>query len=422
MSKFVNMNWLKFIQRLVAISAIFIIWIGVYLYTMRAESPQSNGKIELPLGTLGLIKVNTPAISKSILFEFAFNNKDPRILKIVSEYWQNLAQDTSKKQIPIDFNHEINFIKVKDRNDIIWILSGEHMPVKEPLKPELGFIRKNRYYWVLNSSSDDLKGLKMSLNKTAWFPFYSDNLKTVQYHLISNKTLTNSYLLDILNRQLLISYKPTVEATSLRPSGKGQYFHLTTTLNKGSFIPPKYLSYKKFIESLSGLSINYYGAKYIDDDSGPSYVEPQCDILLTFAKKTSTDEMFPLLRELFGNDLRFTNQSLLLHNSRYHFHAYNDSTLYIGKNRMRIEKNFNTFAMNGNPEVITEISNLGWKAGVLELIPEYRALKEFSHSINSVKTTFGQENHTLAIQFKEGINPQLESFLLVLTLVNAYQF
>lgn len=416
------MNWLKFIQRIFAISAIFIIWIVVFRYTMNVEKEYNVRSTELPDGTLGFIQVNTPKLSKSLIFEFAFNNKDPRILKIVSEYWQNLAQDTSNKEFPIDLNQSINLIKVKQHEEIFWILSGTYKKVDKGIKPECGFIKNNRYYWIINSNSTNYVNFKKKVLRSHWFTFSSEKSGPMQYHLISQRALTNSYNLDLSINRLTITYKPTNRITSVNTPKSENYFHLTTSLNRGSFIPEKYVSYQKLLESLSGLSINYYGAKYIDDDSGPSYIEPQFDLLLSFAKKTNPSEIFPLLKELVGDDLRYSDQRLHLNGSKYHFYSCNDSTIYVGKNRMNVNNLGSTFAMMGKPEMITEISNLGWKAGVLELIPEYRALKEFSQAIASVNSKSDKQNQTLSIEFKPGVNAQLESFLMVLTLVNAYQF
>jgi len=416
------MNWLKLTQRLLAVIAIFLIWIAVYRLTMNASKIHGLESVELPKETLGLIQINTPQLSKDLLFEFAFNNRDPRVLKIVSEYWQNLAQDSSSKQLPIDFQEGITLLKVQQGSEIVWMISGKHIQVDQSLEPELGFVKNNRYYWILNSSIENSSKIKDHLLKAPWYTFTSKQLNSIQYHLISRGKVTNSYQFESNDQQLNIRFKPSVKIASVTPKNNQKYFQVTSSLNKGSFIPKKYLDYQKIIESLSGFSVNYYGAKYIDDDSGPSYLEPQFDMYLTFANKTKPSDVYPLLKELMGDNLILSEQRLWHHGSKYYVNSLNDSTLYIGKNKMESQVNSNTFSMNGNPEVITEISNLGWKAGVLELIPEYRALKEFSHSIRSISTHGGGGDHTLSVQFKPGVNAQLESFLLVLTLVNAYQF
>ncbi|MFM7724062.1 MAG: hypothetical protein ACKO7O_04660, partial [Bacteroidota bacterium] len=126
------MNWLKYIQRILAISAIFIIWVVVFRSTMIVEKIHKPETILIPNGTLGLIQVNTPELSKSLLMEFVMNNKDPRILKIVSEYWQNLAQDSSTKQLELDFQQGITLLKVQCKNEIVWMLSGKYCPVEHP--------------------------------------------------------------------------------------------------------------------------------------------------------------------------------------------------------------------------------------------------------------------------------------------------
>jgi hypothetical protein len=95
--------------------------------------------------------------------------------------------------------------------------------------------------------------------------------------------------------------------------------------------------------------------------------------------------------------------------------------------------------MIGKPWVLTEIKDLGWKGGLLELIPEYRALKDFSQSVASIDMNLVCDNdacyasaprknkciknvHQVSIKFKPGTNARLETFRVLLTMANAYQF
>jgi len=415
------MNWLKLTQRILAVIAIFLIWIGVYLFTSKIATESSVRTILAPKNTVGIIHINTHEITKSLLFEFAFNNKDPRILKIISEYWQNLAQDSSKKQLPLDFNGDISLFKIPYQNDFIWLVSGNYLPVQHPYKPHLGFIKDQKYFWILNASESNYEVILKSIRQTPWCSKPLSN-HPIQYQLMLKEHITNSYGLNLFKNQLSIHYKTTGKVVALNAAKGKKCFQITTFLNRGSFVPQKYQRFKKLIESLSGFSMNYYGAKFIDDDSGPSYVEPQFDLLLSFAKKTKRDDILPLIRELLWENVRLEDEFLFLNHSRFYFSSKNDSTIYLGKHKMSATPMNTPFVLSGNPEVLTAISDLGWKEGVLELIPEFKALKDFTQSIKLISTNSEGTSQNVTIDFKDGVNAQLESLLLILTLTNAYQF
>ena len=418
------MQWIKIIQRIIAISLIFIIWILVYHLTLGVEKSTSNSAIDIPVNTTGVININLPLLKKSTIFQFAFNNKDPRILKIISEYWQNIAQDTSNQraQYPIDYNDNIYILKINNGNETVWVLAGRYNAKFKSEKLLTGFIRGDFYYTLLkNTNQSDLK-MNQVIKNGFWYNFNSSHRKPIQYHVLSNKKTINSYELEFTENEVNIYFANKVKAPCLAFPKNESFFHLTTLLNSGSFIPDKFFKYKRLIESLAGISLNYYGAKYIDEEDSPSYIEPQIDLLLTFAKKIKTTEILPLLNEVTGFDAQINKNRLVFSNSKYFFFSNNDSTIYIGKHPISMRKNNSPFVLQGTPSNITLIDNLGWKSAFLELIPEYKVLKDFSQSIDNISSRTKDNNQILTIHFKQGINAQLESFLLLLTMANAYQF
>jgi len=419
---FVLVKWLKITQRILAVAGIFGIWMGLYFIVLTTERRNILQTTQAPKSTVGIIHINTPELTRSLLFEFTFSNRDPRILKAISEYWQNLAQDSSLQRLPINFNQGFELFKIEYQNDFFWLVSGDYLPINNPYKPYLGFKKGQKYYWILNANRINYGEIIKSLRDSAWFsvPVLHDN--PLQFQLISNQRIVNCFGFDQYKNQLTLTYSNTGSILVLQPEIKKKSFHISTLLNRGSILPQKYQRYKRLFESLKGFSINYYGAKYIDDNSGPSYLEPQFDLLMSFEKKTKPESIIPFLKELLGENIRYDNTILFLNNSRFYFVAKNDSTIYIGKNKMAIMSKNTSFELYGHPEVLTEITNLGWKEGVLELIPEFKALKDFTQSIKTISTNSNGPYQTVTIDFNDGINAQLESFLLILTLTNAYQF
>jgi hypothetical protein len=418
------MQWVKIIQRIIATTLIFIIWVFVYKLTLGAEKISEISSIDIPINTTGVIMVNLPQLQRSTIFQFAFNNKDPRILKITSEYWQNIAQDTSNQnnKFPIDFNDNIYILKVNNGNETNWLLAGRFNGKFKNEKNPVGFIRGDYYYSFLNVSMKSDKGFRRIIKNGLWYSFNSSHKEPIQYHVLFNRKSLNTYGLEFFENELNIHFANKVKAPCLSFPKNESFFHLTTLLNSGSYIPDKFNKYKRLIESLAGISLNYFGAKYIDEENSPSYIEPQIDLLLTFAKKTKTTEILPLLNEVTGFDAQIDKDRLVFSNSTYYFLSKNDSTIYIGKHPVSLGKNNSPFVMQGNPSQITLINNLGWKSAFLELIPEYKVLKDFSQSIENISSRTEANDQILTINFKKGVNAQLESFLLLLTMANAYQF
>ncbi|NDB33856.1 MAG: hypothetical protein EB023_00605 [Flavobacteriia bacterium] len=419
---FAFMNWLKFAQRILAIALIFIIWIAVFRGAIAVEFKPKPNSILIPKSTIGILHINSAALKKSLLFQFAFNNKDPKILKIVSEYWQNISQDTSKYKLPIDFSRDINILKVNYPNETLWILSGKYLAISHPLKPDLGFKKGESYFWILNSTRTNTKEICQQLLTEEWITHDKIGSSSLQFQLVSRGKVTNTYNMTLSQNKLTIQYDNTENIPSLVLPINKNFFHLTTSLNKGSFIPQKYAAYEKFISSISAFSMHYYGAKYIEDYNGPSYIEPNFDLLLTFSKRTNPTDILPLLKEVTDGDIQLENTYLMYNKTRYFIESITDSSIYIGVHRRNIKWSNGPFVMAGNPIVLTEISNLGWKQGVLELIPEYKALKDYSESIERISTASKGNKNTTTLYFKETLNAQMESFHLILTMANAYQF
>ena len=357
-------------------------------------------------------------------------------MKTVSEYYQNWAQDTSRVKTPIDFSESFCLIKLSINNEILWMIAGK---AKQDESLNGGFIKNGNYYEIISQTQQSLPSLYKQLKSGEWFKTAISTTKALSYEIIENQKVRNEYVFSVKKQQLVLSYRILGSNTTIAPDTSRVYFQLASNLNRGSFLPGKYADLKEITDKLQGFALNYYGAKYVDSEVKGTYLDPDFDLILNFSKRTRLSELTKLLRKVAKEDVRIESDWIYLNRARYRFKAINDSTIFIGKNNPKIQQEKASFTMKGKPWVLTEIKDLGWKSGILELIPEYRALKDFSESVSSVhmKTTCSnnpdfQGTSTkgkcvknikqVVISFKPDVNARLETFRVLLTMANAYQF
>jgi hypothetical protein len=427
---------MKVAQRFIAIILIFIIWISVFSYVNFLKRDSIISAIPCPDETIGIVKINSRDILSNILFDYSFRNGDSKMMKTVSEYYQNWAQDTTAARFPIDFSENFCLLKLKIDNEIIWMIAGKAIP-KSTVKK--GFIRHGFYYEIVSKNVKKGATLTKLVKKGTWFNTKFNASKALSYELIEENQVKNEYLFSLNKQELVLCFKAKGKTSMILPDSSRSFFHVSTRLNRGSFLPKKYEDLKVLTDKLAGFSFNYYGARYIDDQQSGTYLYPEFDLLFNFSKKTKLSELTKILRKVAKEDVRVESDWIYLNRAKYRLKAINDSTIFIGKNKPELAQTNAAFSMSGKPWVLTEIKDLGWKGGLLELIPEYRALKDFSQSVESINMNMTCQNDAcysdlirkskcvkniqrVGIKFKPGTNARLETFRVLLTMANAYQF
>lgn len=410
---------MKGIQRFSAIILLFGIWMIIFYITKSLKQPQTLESIDIPNSTEAVLKLNSREVFSDILFDFSFKNSDPKILKIVGDYYRNSQQDTTKGKQFIDFTKNIAILKVRHRNDFIWILAGSYK--QGDRKNNKGVVKDGVYYQCLEPRIRNSKKILSSLLKPSnAFKIRIDKFP-IEYTLFENKKEKVSYRLDLNDKKLIIQYASKKEFLCVKVPDKTPCFHLSTTLNRGSLLPESYSNLKSISDNLSSFSINYYGAAFneIDDES---IIEFNFDLLLNFNAKISEHKLEKTLQTLMGSSADVHDNILTINKTQYIIKEINDSSIFIGQHKPKIVTSEIPFKMSGQPALITDIKNLGWKGGILEMIPEYRALKDFSNSVTYIDGTTKKGVHTVHVNFENGKNARLEVFRVLLTMANAYQF
>ena len=158
------------------------------------------------------------------------------------------------------------------------------------------------------------------------------------------------------------------------------------------------------------------------EDVEKPYLDFDMDLLLSFSKPTSTASLNKIFRSFSDVNVSFFSNELDINGAKFLYKSLNDSTIYIGKNRPQTEKTKSPFQLYGNPSVLTRIEGLGMlKQSILELIPEYRTLKDFSQSVYDIRPGKGDGEQVIEILFKENHLASMELVSVLLTITSLYQ-
>jgi hypothetical protein len=411
---------MRSIQRFFSVLVIFAIWIYVFSFIDGAIKDQ-GGNILVPKQTVGAIKISPKKIFGNVLFDFTFRNKDPKILKIVSEYYQNFAQDTNAITIPIDFKENFTLLKIKHQSKFVWLIGGKFKGI--PNKKEyVGFRYKGYYYEIISPEAQlSHKELQSIFTRKNTFAL-TYAAEPVAYDLLNDGKRSNTYKIELSERKITIDFAANKSALFLKKPEKGPYFQISSAVNKGSILPKKYQNLRALSENINSFSLNYFGSEYIENDNEPSYIDAKFDLVMNFSKKTKTSDLQELLKDLTEEEFVLSHNQMHIKGAKYRVVQINDSAIFIGKHAPNMKKSLATFSLNGNPTILTDVKNLGWRAAVLELIPEYRALLDFSNSIETVKVQERKDKNVIEVTFKKENNARMETFRFLLTLANAYQF
>ncbi|MFM7566347.1 MAG: hypothetical protein ACKO4K_06335 [Flavobacteriales bacterium] len=414
---------MKLALRLVALLFIFIIWGGVFAFLSSYAVIHKEKTLQCPSNTIGIIKINPRSLFGQVLFDFTFRNNDKKILELVSKFLQTNALKNENKEggIPINFQEEFALIKVKSENQMIWMIAGKYTPSGKR-KDETGYVLHQTYYQVVaDQTIYDQSFYRELFQRSGAFKTSFSEEAPVVYDLYENQRMINRYAFRFNKNKVTVHFARSNPYTLLSPPRNPDFFHLSSTINKGSFLPSKYSNVKNVIDNLSSFSLNYYGARYVDQGEKP-YLDFDMDLLLSFSKPISTSSLNTILRSFADFNVHFNKNELEINGARFIYKSINDSTIFIGKNRPQVEKTKSPFQFYGNPSVLTRIDGLGMlRSSILELIPEYRTLKDFSQSVYDIRPGKGEGEQVIEILFKENHLASMELVSVLLTITSLYQ-
>ena len=406
---------MRIAQRLVAFLLIFAIWMLIYFSFSFLKNPPAPPKLQFPESTVSIIKINNPKIISEFAYQLSFNNQDPKVLKALSEFYQNINQGSFNHSLPIEFSSPVYFLKILMNNRHYWFLAGIYNGQKsEEIK---GFV-KNQYFFHSLNPDDDSKEVFDRLANEKWSNLEISANNTFNYWLLNKGALINNYACTLDENGLTILFKNTINPNSLSFNEENGGFHLTTFVDPSNDWPIGD-SDNHFIKNITSISINYYGAENRLNDKS-SYVQLNFDALIKLNKQLDSSDISSFLNFILPNaEIKIFKDHITYFNNTYYYHFFEDSTMYLGKSKEVKRVKSNSIKMKGNPSIITEVKNLGegWQT-FLDSHPVYRITRDFTNSISNITNESQHNEGKIHIRFKPHINPTLEAFKLFATFVN----
>jgi hypothetical protein len=406
---------MRIAQRLVAFLLIFAIWMFIYFSFSFLKNPPAPPKLQFPESTVSIIKINNPKIISEFAYQLSFNNEDPKVLKSLSEFYQNINQGSLNNFLPIQFNSPVYFLKILSKNRHYWFIAGIYNGQKS--NEIKGFI-KNQYFFYLLNPDDHSKGVFNELAHEKWNNLEISSNNTFNYWLFNKGKLINNYACTLDDNGLTILFKNTINPNSLSFNEEDGGFHLTTFVDPSNDWPIGE-SGNNFIKNITSISINYYGAENRLNEKS-SYVQLNFDALIKLNKQLDSSDISSFLNFILPNaEIKIFKNHITYFNNTYYYHFFPDSTMYLGKSKDAKRVKSNSIKIKGNPSIITEVKNLGegWQT-FLDSHPVYRITRDFTSSISNITNETVQNDGKIRIRFKPHINPTLEAFKLFSTFVN----
>lgn len=412
------------------ICTLAIFWLLVYVGTKEFKAIELNAhlnrttKILLPSGTTDLIQIKPIALTKEILFDLWFRNKDVAILNDLHDLINLDKYDTRGKLISaFDLRENIYLIQITRKNENLWFVRGKSN-LKETNNRALVFENKkhDKYVYIGNSSKikftqSEIKSLLFDSN----FLLEIKENTTLNHFKIEQNKVRYSYQVELDHEQVIIRSKglpykrKTLKSTN-------NCFHFSSKVNQRFIGSKDFKKIAALMSDIDDVSLNYFGADFFENEI-KSGIAPSFELLLNFKHPKSKQDVMQILEDEIGISCKRIGKELSYNGTTYYFKQISNNSIYIGVRKIRSNFMSSTnqpFVISGQPKYITEIRKLGWKGAFLEFIPAYSVSKEFAETITEINTIEKPSQNLFQVKFKKNKIPSVEILRLALNLNKEY--
>lgn len=418
------------IKLFLQISTIAFFWLVVYIGTKEFKAIESNAlvqsstKILLPSGTTDLIQIKPIALTREILFDIWFRNKDVAILNDLHDLINLDKYDTRGKLISaFDLREDLYLLQITRENENLWFVRGKSN-LKETNNRLLVFENKQHDKYVYVGNSTKVKLSKTEIKSLLFVSNFLLEIKkntTLNHYKIEHDKVRYSYQIDINHEQVTVkSQGLPYKRKTLKSSS--DCFHFSSKVNQ-HFIGNKDLKkIAALVSDIDDISLNYYGANFFESEI-KSGIAPSFELLLNFKHPTTKEAVMQTLQDEIGVSCQRVGQNISYNGTSYYFKQISKSSIYLGIRKFKstfISSTNQPFVISGQPKFITEIRNLGWKGAFLEFIPAYSVSKEFAETITEINTLEKPNSNLFEVKFKKNKIPSIEILRLALNLNKEY--
>lgn len=393
------MNKWKETLSVILISASFI---SIILVLQPNKTKEVEYRTRIPITTTEHYLFNSSSLLKKIVFNELFVYEDEVLIQKIKELTSTKTKiETNFTDLNIDYTAPIEVIRFKKNKKYYTalkfkIVNGEKFDQNEQMQRKaLLFRDKLSAYWILG----ELKSKKSFFQKYLIYHSFEYKLNNDEskqfFSRFKNEKLMSFGSIQAKNNILEFEQIITNNQshTCLKPKG----IHISTSINSSQFVSLQENKISELIQlkNLEYVSLNYLGLEFIDDPDLDAI--PKFDILLCYKSKVSSDTI--LTKILKHYNLPFEAKS----KDHYQLGAQAIGIKQIDTNQFIIST-LNNFKLGktcfnpmikGDPKNIVKIKNAGWKGLFLELIPGFKASKNFLESTDTISTYSNEKGYQI---------------------------
>jgi len=401
---------------------ITIVWTTMLFTIYWIKIPTAKSDITLPESTTAFIQITPKEIIKGLLFDIYFKNKDIEIINALHSFIFSKEETNSEIFLAYDLTKPIYLIQCSVENNPTWLLKGT--------PKEIPFTSKSSKFIYSNKTHElySFLGQAFSINNRAELQniLFKDNIQlenlnaTLAVYSIENRKIKESYTIESLNNIVKLTTNGTIikERKVLIPKPKSMHF--TSQLNTGRMTPSYIKEYSIITNKLNGFSLNYYGAESNKKTDFLSLI-PRFELLLNFKNTVTIDSLVKLITPHIPKETIISPGIVQLFYKNYYLEQVDSSTIYLSSNiykKSKIKKSNHSFLLEGSPQYITKIRDLGIWETVLSFIPTYKSTDFFFNSIEKIVSNTESNRPETNVIFKENKIPSIELLRLFLALNN----
>jgi hypothetical protein len=376
-----------------SILLISVSFIALILFIQPNNNLISEFKTQIPKTTTEHYLLNPSSLIKKLIFNELFVSEDEVLIQKIKD----LVSGDSKNEpilsdINVDFAAPLEVIRFKRNAKTYTVIKFRVLNTTDfdqnqhKKNGSLIFRNKLNGFWVLGELKNRKSIFqKYLLNNSFEYKLKNDESKQFVSTFRNSKLVTFGCIYAKENF-LKIEQKITEfqNHRCLKPNG----FHLSTVINSSQFGSLKRIRVSDLIHSkeLKYISLNYSGLDFIDDPEIQAI--PKFDILLCYKNKISGDSVLSNILNHYNlpfeskskQDFRIGTQSITI--KQIDTNQFIISTL----NNFEMTNTFLNPSIKGDPKNIVKFTNAGWKGLFLELIPGFKASKNFLESTDKIST------------------------------------
>lgn len=395
-------------------------WLGILYCIYWLDKPSASEQVRIPANTSDLIKISPKEISKNLLFDIYFKNKDVEIINSLHSYLYRKKSSEASVIWHFDLNQPLYLVHCEIENRPTWLLKGRaHNFSQQPNTSSLFYNKKTKELYAILVKSVVMKNRK-EISKKLFNNTISIGTidKVLAAYSIRNGKIKNSYLPHVLSNIVGVSASTSIPQTKKILNSKPKSIHVTTEFNVEGLLPNSLSDLAVLTDNLKGFSLNYFGAESNTKTDFLSPV-PNFELLLHFKQCITTDSLTKLIKPQLPKDAFISPSIVQIYFKNYHLYQIDSSTIYIGSssyNKYKISSSKSPFLIQGQPKYLTQISNLGIWGTLLSFIPSYKASDYFLNTIEKTTTQNRSSTTDFTFVFKKNTIPTIELLRLILAL------